>query len=375
MEATMKYKIAIWFLFVCLSSSFAFAQANINQAFPFVDLNFPEVVAGSGLETLITLSNRGTANYNGTAHLFKGKQFQWNPTVNGISITGGAFPVSILPGRTVTYLITGSSLEVGGMLITSQEADLTNYVEGNLTYFITSEGTVIDSIGVLPATPFVAASLPFDDFYGITLAFSNADFQERNADMTFKLYSDTSQLLGTYTTGSDPLLIGEQRASYLYQLFPAVSSLASGRVEIQSSIPVCGVAMTQAVGGQFSSLPLGSTIRTYNVDNPGDEVDFARIALWTNGPFVTGYLIVEFNSQQALFLVSGQISGEGSNQRLNLHFDANSEFSGYTQIYGMIRTNAPFRWSDTTFSGVYYVTFPEEEDGYTNNFTATLAIP
>jgi hypothetical protein len=374
----MRYKIAIGILFICLSSSFAFAQANIDQPFPFKDLIFPEVVAGSGLESLVTLSNRGTATYNGTAYLVQGQDDEWNPVVNGVSITNGRFNVSILPGRTVTYLITGSSLEVGAMSIVSiegiiDETFLTNYLEGNLTYFITSGGLTTDSVGVLPATPFVAASLPFDDFYGITLAFLNADFMERPANITFKLYSDINVLLGTYTP--NPLLAFEQRSSYLYQLFPAVSSLASGRVEIQSSIPICGVAMTQAVSGQFSSLPLGSTIRTYNVDNPGDEVDFARIALWTNGPFVTGYLIVELNFEQKLFLVSGQISGEDSNQRLYLHFDGNSEFTGYEQIYGMIRTNAPFRWSDTTFSGIYYVTLPETEEGYSNAFTATLFIP
>jgi hypothetical protein len=376
MEAIMKYKMAIWILFVCLSSSFAFAQVNINQPFPFLDLIFPEVVAGGGIETLVTLSNRGTATYTGYAYLRTGAQFEWNPLVNGLSITGGEFPVSISPGRTVTYLITGSGSipEVGGMIIVNAEdPGLTKYIEGNMTYFLTSGGISFDSIGVLPATPFVAASLPFEDFRSITLAFLNTDFEERTANVTFKLYDDSNVLRGTSTP--DPLLPAEQRASYLYQLFPSVSSLASGRVEIQSDIPISGIAMMQeAVSGQFSSLPLGSTIRTYSVHTSDPNVGLTRMALWTNGPFVNGYMIMQYQSQPEFVLAFGQICRVFNNQRLRLHWDNENELTEHL-LMGVMETEDGFTWEQTTINGAYWAMIPANDYLTFGTFTATLVIP
>ena len=371
----MRYKLAFWFLFVCLSSSFAIAQISIDQPFQFKDLMFPEVAAGGGLETLVTVSNRGTVTYNGTAYLRTGVDVPWNPIVNGTPITGGEFSVSIPPKSTIKFLITASSIQVGGMVIITDEdtSFLDNYIEGNLTYFITSAGVDLDSIGVLPATPFLAASLPFDDFNGITLAFMNADFLGRTANVTLKLYDSQGTSKGTY--GPSQISPGEQRASYLYQLFPSVSSLATGRVEIQSDIPITGIAMTQTMSGQFSSLPLGSTVRTYNVSTQNADVGLTKIALWTNGPFVNGYLIVTYQSLQEFVLAYGQISGEGSNQRLYLFFTTNSEISGNSWLIGIAETAAPFTWSNTTFTGEYTVVIPDmgiQQDG---DFTAVLAIP
>jgi len=370
----MRCKLAIGILFICLSSSFAFAQLNIDQPFPFKEMIFPEVVAGSGLESLLTLSNRGTVTYNGTAYLRKGEQVEWNPTVNGSPITGGDFQVSIPPNTTKTYLFTGSTLEVGGMIIITDEENLnlTNYVEGSLTYFITSEGAALDSVGVLPATPFIAASLPFDDFNSITLAFVNADFMDRTAHVTMKLYSETNTLLGTY--GPEPLLAAEQRASYLYQLFPSVSSLATGRVEIQSDIPISGIAVTQTVSGQFSSLPLGSTIRTYSVYTSDPNAGVVKMALWTNGPFVNGYMIMQYQSQPEFVLTYGQISGEGSNQRLRLHWDTETDLTVHL-LMGTMETDDQFTWDQTTISGSYWVMIPGSSYSTFGSFYATLTMP
>jgi len=373
----MRCKITIWILFVCLSSSFAFAQLNIDQPFPFKNLTFPEVVAGGGLETLVTVSNRGTSTYNGTAYLRKGENAEWNPVVNGMPVTGGQFSVTILPGETVTYLITGSSLDIGGMVVAADEeeelaASLTNYIEGNLTYIIKSGETTIDSIGVLPATPFVVASLPFSDFNGVTLAFLNSDFEARTANVTMKLYSETDTLLDTY--GPEPLLNGEQSASYLYQLFPSVTSLATGRVEIQSDIPISGIAMTET-GGQFSSLPLGSTIRTYSVITQDSDVALTRIALWTSGPFVNGYVVVEYMSQQEFALAFGHISREGDSQILNLHFDTKSNLTMNFQAVGFAKTDPGFTWDSTSFGGSFIGWIYEVEEVMSGTFTATLDIP
>jgi len=377
----MRYKITIWILFICLSASSAFAQLNINQPFPFKNLIFPEVVAGGGLETLVTVSNRGTSTYNGTAYLRKGESAEWNPVVNGTPVTGGQFSVSILPGGMVTYLITGSSLDVGGMVVAADEeeestAALTSYIEGNLTYFIKSGETTIDSIGVLPATPFEAASLPFDDFNSVTLAFVNSDFEARTANVTMKLYSEDGLLLDTY--GPEPILPEEQSASYLYQLFPSVSSLTTGRVEIQSDVPISGIAMMQTASGQFSSLPLGSTIRTYSVITQDSDVIMTRMALWTNGPFVNGYVIVEYMSQQEFVLAFGQVSGEGDNRTLDLHFGTKSELTWYLQAVGFAKTDPGFTWDSTSFSGSFIGWLFEGAivmEEMTGTFTATLDIP
>jgi len=381
----MRYKKTIWILFICLSASSAFAQLNIDQPFPFKNLIFPEVVAGGGLETLVTVSNRGTSTYNGTAYLRKGEGAEWNPIVNGTPVTGGQFSVSILPGGTVTYLITGSSLDVGGMIVATDEeeestAALTNYLEGNLTYFIKSGGTTTDSIGVLPATPFEVASLPFDDFNSVLLAFVNADFEARIANVTMQLYSEDGLLLATYDSQTSQdyssLSWQQQRASYLYQLFPSVTSLGTGRVEIQSDIPISGIAMTIR-SGQFSSIPLGSTIRTYSVSTQDSDVAMTRIALWTNGPFVNGYVVVEYMGQQEFVLAFGHISREGDSQILNLHFGTKSELTWNLQAVGFAKTDPGFTWDSTSFSGSFigwlYGGLGEQE--VTGTFTATLDIP
>jgi len=373
----MKCKIAIGILFVCLSASFTFAQLNIDQPFPFKDLIFPEVVAGGGLETLLTVSNRGTAVFNGTAFFRQGAGIEWNPIYNGERITNGQFAVSIAAKETKTYLITDSGFGVGGMLITAADdsLDLTNYVEASLTYFIKSGDVTVDSVGVLPATPFLASSLPFDDFNSITLAFVNSDFSQRTANITMTLYDDHNSTALATLSPALTMLPGEQKAKYLKEFFPSVSSLASGRLEIKSDIPVSGIAMTQTSSGQFSSLPLNSTIRTYLVHASDTDVGMTQIALWTNGPFVNGYLIMTYDNQEELGLVYGQLSGEGDNQTLNLHFDTNSDLTLHHDLVGFVKTKVGFNWSKTTFTGNYTVGFTDgsyHEDG---TFTATLTIP
>jgi len=383
----MKYNVAIWVLLVCLSSSFAFAQLNIDQPFTFKDLAFPEVVAGSSqgsnFQTLVTVSNRGNmATYDGTAYLRYGKGQEWNPIVNGVRISNGQFPVSIPPKTTKTYLVTDSSLAGGGMFISNVDEDtpsLTSYIEGNLAYFISAGGVTTDSIGVLPAAPFVAASIPFDDFQSVCLALMNGDFAERTAKVTMKLYSDGGTLLASYDSETNQdypsLLWQEQRACYLYQLFPSITSLASGRVEITSDIPILGTALKQTTSGQYSSLPLGSTIRTYSVSTTQAGVGLTRIALWTHGPFVNGYLILTYQNQQEFALVYGQISGEGANQTLNLHFDSKSEVFLNYQITGFAKTNAGFKWDNGSFAGSYFVYVMDVDQLETGAFSATLAIP
>jgi hypothetical protein len=369
----MRHKIAIGILVICLSSSFAIAQVSLNMALPFRDLIFPQVAAGGGLQSLLTLTNRGTAAFNGTASFFTfaGNQVQpWNPIVNGTQITAGEISVSIASQATVSYTITGSNLQVGGMVLSNTESSLslTNYIEGNLTYFITSGNTVIDSIGVLPATPFLLTSLPFTDFSGIALALFNPDFLNRTANITVRLYDQNSNLVGTY--GPTPFLYGQQYARYLKEIFPSVSSLTTGRVEIQSDIPISGIAVTQTTSGQFSSLPLVSTIYTQSASTQGVDVGLAAVALWSNGPIVEGYLIAERNGITAVFLTYGQLSGDSGSQTLTLHFDGNSAITQNHQIFGFIQVNS-FTWDSTSATGTYWVAIPDLDRIESGSFSAT----
>lgn len=359
-------------LIIALSSSFAFAQVSIDQPFPFKDMIFSQVAAGGGLETLITVHNRGTSTYEGTAHFRTGETAaQWNPVVNAVAITNGQFSITVPPGKTASFLVTAASggAQTGGLIITAEDLDLTNYLEGNLTYFIKSAGQVIDSIGVLPSTPLVMASLPFENFSSIALAGFNADFLGRTANVTLNLYSENNTLLST--TGIQKFIPGAHVAGYLSDIFDD-QQITRGRVEILSDIPFCGTAMTETASHQFSSLPLGSTVRTYSVNTQGVGVSMARIALSTSGIFVNGYIIAERLGNQELFLTYGQVSGTGGGQTLNLHFDGNSAITSNSQIFGFIKINSPFSWSNTTFTGRYYVTIPDADDVESGTFTATL---
>jgi hypothetical protein len=374
MEVAMRSRLLFPALIIALSSGFALAQVSIDQPFSFKDLIFSQVAAGGGLESLLTVHNSGTSTYEGPAHFRTGETAaQWNPAVNGAAITNGQFSLTVPPGKTASFLITTSGgAQTGGMIITAGDLDLTNYLEGNLTYFIKSGGQVIDSIGVLPSTPLVVASLPFENFSSIALAGFNADFQGRTANVTLNLYSENNTLLST--TGIQKFIPGAHVAGYLSDIFDD-QPITRGRVEILSDIPFCGTAMTETASHQFSSLPLGSTIRTYSVNTQGVGVSMARIALSTSGIFVNGYIIAERLGNQELFLTYGQVSGTGGGQTLNLHFDGNSAITSNSQIFGFIKINSPFSWGNTTLTGNYYVAIPGASPGsnmQAGTFTATL---
>jgi len=355
-----------WIPAVLLFAGMAFGQISPYNHFPFKDLIFPQVAAGGEYQTWITVTNRGTVIWNGTLKFYRGAGVPWSPVVDAVPLAGGTLAISISPGATTTYKVTlPSSTEAGYVMVQADDLDLTNFLEGNLTYYISSGGPITDSVGVPPSMPFVASSLPFEDFNAIALALVNADFEGRAASVKLKLFSDANVPQGP--TKSLPLGNMEHTAQYLWQLFPGIS-LGRGRLEIESYVPISGIALTQVAGGQLSSLPLGSTTRTYSITTTSAEVSFARMTLWTEGFFVNGYFAATINGSTRLFAVMGQII----NGELHLHFDGdNIDPAGY-EMFGYIKTDGTFTPGQTPVTGTYYTTIAAESYIDSGSFVATL---
>ena len=123
-----------------------------------------------------------------------------------------------------------------------------NSIEGNLTYFIKSAGTVVDSIGVLPSTEFYLSVIPFEDFPTLALALVNRDPANRQASVNLTVFSQDNVELSTRTV---TIVKNEQYVKYLWQEFGQLN-LGRGRLEIESNIPIAGTALME-VQHQFSA--------------------------------------------------------------------------------------------------------------------------
>jgi hypothetical protein len=355
-----------WILAVLLFAGMAFGQIGPENVFPFKDMVFPQVAAGGGYESWITVTNRGSDAWNGDLKLYNGIAVPWNPVVNNVPMVNGTRSISVIPGATKTFKITSpGATETGyAMIKADDKAKLTNFLEGNLSYYLSSGGLVTDSVGVPPAQQFEVSSLPFEDFNSICLALVNSDLAGRPADLKLKLYSDTNVQVGE--TVDLPLTNGKYSAQYLYQIFPSVA-LSRGRLEIASDIPVSGIAITQAPGDQFSSLPLNSTTRTYSLMTPSASgAEFGNLTLWSESFFMKGYL--EFRYQGhfdwSLFAVSGQIV----DGKLHLHL-AGSSIDG--EFFGYFKSAREFTLGELSFRGLFY--WAETPDSLqTMDFSAVL---
>jgi hypothetical protein len=351
---------------ILLFAAATFGQINQPNHLPYKDLIFAQLAAGGIWETQITVTNRGIQQWQGYFDFYTGEGLEWNPYVNGVPLTGGSLPVTILPKRTATYRITvpGSTVESGFLKAIANNTNLNNYIEGNLTWYVKDGATITDSIGVLPSNPFLAATIPFEDFNSVCLAFANTDAEGRPAHMKLQLYSELGVKVGS-TLPLD-LQSGEHLARYLREIFQGVT-LGRGRVEIASGVPVSGVALIQT-GSQFSSLPLNSTTRTYQVDAFGSEVNFAQLILWTEGLFINGYLSIERESVLSLFAITGSFR----DGKALLHFDGDNETTSDYGVFGFLLPDDPFDPDQTTFTGVYDVAIPSEGRFITGWFVATL---
>jgi len=276
----MKTRSLLTVLFLLLPMT-----AYPQNLLPRKDLAFAQVVAGGGFETILNVTNRGTTTYNGVLNLFHGTGQSWSPLVNGNPITDGKLNIALTKDTTAAFRITSTTgIDAGCAVIVASGLEQTNFLEGTLTYYITSGTTLTDSVGVQPSGEFYISRLPFDDFHSLALALVNANTAKANVQLT--VFSNTNAQLGTFSL---PLESNQYSAQYLYQLFPGVQ-VAAGRLEIQSDLPIFGTALTDK-GGQFSSLPLLPAIKAYTFSASVSGISFSgELGFWIDGPHVQGYL-------------------------------------------------------------------------------------
>ncbi len=345
----MRNKKFAWVLFLLFFAGTALGQISTGSYLPHKELIFPQVAAGGQYQTWITVTNRGAQPWVGNLKFYTGQHTAWNPYVNGTQVAAGSLAVQIAAKATRTYKITvPGDVQAGYLVIRNETRAIDNFLEGNLTYYINDGAEVADSIGIIPSSPIVASAIPFEDFTSLCFAFANTDTLSRVASLTMTLYSDANSQVGTTVTRT--MQPGEYFAEYLWQTFPTVSKTAwRGRLEIQSSVPVSGVALTQTASGQFSSLPLGGTTRSYAISSTSSYVPFATMTLWIDGIFVYGYGVS--SNYPDVFGLMGQI---GSNGILHIHFDGNSAATSNVEISGYMKTDVAYTPGLTSFSGVYY---------------------
>jgi hypothetical protein len=338
---------------------------------PFKDLAFAQVAAGGGYETWITVTNRGVTTYNGTLNFYTGNPgTAWNPKVNGTALSGGKLAVAMQAGATVTMKVTGAqNTEAGFAAFTAADNAQTNFLEGNLTYYVLSGDSVLNSVGVLPATEIFLSSIPFEDFTTLALAFINQDTAGRTAHIQLTVYSDSNTQLGKQSISLER---NGHRPTFAYQLFPSLS-LKRGRLEIESDVPIGGTALS-FVQSQFSSLPLLSTNRVYDIlTNSNGLTSRARMSLWSEGLYFKGYLVVSESNGTAItppdpYLVTGLWSAG----KLKLLIYGSGPTFG-REVVEYITSDGQFTFSSTTVTGTYLLAFPENRNLYTGTFTMTRA--
>ena len=338
---------------VLLLAGVALGQVSTDHILPFKDMVFPQVAAGGAYQSWITVTNRGTELWNGEMKFRSGAGLPWNPLVNGTSVAEGTLPIAVNPGATMTFKITlPGSTEAGYAMLMTPDANLTNSLEGHLTYYVSDGDLVTDSVGVPPARQFLASSLPFEDFNSICLAFANTDLKERSAHLKLRVLSDTNAQIGQ--TNEITLVNGEHTARYLWQLFPG-TTLSRGRLEIESDVPINGIALTQAPGNQLSSLPLESTTRTYSVElNSLDEI--RHMTLWTESLFVNGYL--EFKDYGDPEWTRCALFGQIADGKLHLHVDSDDISGLDRQWFSYFKSDGPFAPGLQTWTGSMYAAAP-----------------
>jgi hypothetical protein len=229
-------------------------------------LSFAQIAFGGGYETVINLTNRGTATYSGNLVLRPTDPTRPFPArVNGSPLNAGnAAAITLNPGATLSLSITSGDASLGTVtgfaIVSPAQAQLPYLLEGNLTYYLRSaNGTITDSVGVAPSTPTLGTAIPFDDFETVALALANNGPQTTTIRLT--VFDDKNAQVGATT---QTLAGNQQVPRFLFQFFPGVS-LTRGRVEIQSDFPFLGTALTFVEGSQASSLPFLSSMKLYDV--------------------------------------------------------------------------------------------------------------
>lgn len=343
-----------------------FNAISLGQAlFQHKHLAFAQVAVGETIETLITVTNRGSATYFGRFIFRNGGGRIWNPVVNGQTITYGEMRITISPGSTSTLRITGTQLEGGTVALISDDLSQNNFVEGNLTYSIRSGSSIVDSIAVPPSTEFYLASIPFDDLSTVALALANADFYDfLTADISLTLFSPSGSQIAT-TTLSLPAL--SHIARFLTELFPG-TNLGQGRLDIKSERPIFGVALT-LVQNQLSTLPLLPSPTSYAIRTTSSlgTVSTGEVSLWAEGFFVKGFLRITSVDGTPIKPTIAWVTGRLINGYLRLSFDAQGEaFAGEAVTLYMEHRN--FSFSSSSVSGSSVMTLLSDNSTVTGTF-------
>lgn len=350
-------------------TSMGFGQNLLQQK----DLGFAQVAVGGGYETVITLTNRGTFDYSGDLLLSRGDNGEpWNPTVDGQTIIGGLVGIEIEPGQTITLRLTGDSVESGMAVLVADDPILDNFVEGNLTYFVRSgsDSVLTDSIGVSPSTETFLASIPFEDFSAVALALANGDFRTSGAEtasVTIRLLDDAGQQVASEPLTLTPLA---HSAKFLSEIFG--ESVERGKIEISSNVPVIGTALT-FISGQLSTLPmLPSPVAYTLVMVQSDETELtAEMALWADGFFVKGYLVIyEKDGESIVDPILTFVHGQLIDGWLDLSFFTQDEAFEDRDV-SLYMTDSSFAFTDATSGGSWVATFIDDNSTRTGTFELT----
>jgi hypothetical protein len=308
----------------------SFTIPVLGQTFyPSKDLVFTQVIASTGFESIITVTNRGTVQYEGDIYFHTGQDAAvWNPIVNGSPVEDGQQSVNLPPQRTRAYRITDSTFTVGYAYIYADDLDVNNHLEGNLTYYSKSSGNVLDAVGVPPSSEFLTASLPFYTFADVGLSLA-VPLRGRtgDAEVDIILFDDGGDI---YSQCTVDIIYGGHYAKFLKEL-PWISSISEfgnvGKVEIHSDRFVSGIGMTVtpdgAGGAQISTLPLDGTPLLYTFNGTdSDEVQFeGNMSFWISGYFVTGYMqVTSVNGVTDHSPATWKVTGQLNNGALKLTF-------------------------------------------------------
>ncbi len=282
---TLIMKIRLLLILAFLTSG----TANSQVLNPQKDLAFGQLAAGGGYETVLIVTNRGISSYSGIMKLYQNSGKPWNPLINGVTPSSGKLPVSLSSGETKSYKITlPGGVEAGFAIIVADTMDQKSFIEGNLTYYVHSAGTISESVGISPSSEFYRATLTSDDMS--TLAMALVNLNATPAVITLKAYSEANTPLGSPVTLPD-LGPNYHMAEYIWQRIAEIKGMR-GRVEIQSNVPIMGIAITD-INGLFSSLPLSAAPCSYDFSTTISGIPLnGELGMWIEGPYIKGYLRV-----------------------------------------------------------------------------------
>ena len=378
-----------WLVALCiLCPVWSHSRLSAQDLLPQKDLGFAQIAAGPTIETVITLTNRGAYEYQGVLHFSRDREgLEWNPVINGQPVQGGAYPLTIGVDEVVVLRVTSGTLQIGAGILVANDLIPDNFVEAALSYYIRSGGRIVDSVGVLAGQEFYLATIPFEDFSTVGLALANSSIlASANSQIALNLLDGAGNFIDGTLFSLPPY---GHDAQFLFEHFPDVSrDLGTGKVEIVASSPVIGTAL-MLVGPtdapQLSTLPLAPAPTAYEFTITAlDDTRFdGTMALWAEGFFVKGYLVVSSVNgvtlpDWGLTLVAGQLI-DGF---LDLSFFAESaNFFGESEARPNEETTVYMGHKDFTFGdsdatgGRFILMYLDDRATLTGTFTLTRITP